>query len=80
MNYLKKPSEFNKAPVVEVKNEDYKVVNGWDEIVAELNAAVNSIKKTKKIVVIETYQGVIHEELISNLEHGLAHTCFIQAS
>ena len=26
--YLKKPSEFNKAPVVKVKDEAYKVING----------------------------------------------------
>lgn len=77
--YLEKPSKFNNTPYVEVKNPDYRVINGWGDIVAELNKAIDSIDKKKKLVVIETYQGVIHEELIDNLKSGLNHTWFIQA-
>ncbi|MDP2338524.1 MAG: class I mannose-6-phosphate isomerase [Bacteroidota bacterium] len=78
--YLNKPSKFNNLPVVEVNNSLYKVVNGWEAICARLNKEISAIGSKKKLVVIETYQGVIHEELISNLKKGLNHTRFIQAS
>lgn len=79
--YLNKPSKFNNLPVVEVKNESYKVVNGWEGICARLNNEISALDgRRSKLVVIETYQGVIHEELIANLQKGLDYTRFIQAS
>jgi mannose-6-phosphate isomerase class I len=77
--YLNKPSKFNNHPVVEVKNGAYKVENGWKAICKRLNKEIASIGGKKKIVVIETYQGVIHEELIQNLKNGLNFTRFILA-
>jgi len=79
-SYLKKPSKFNNLPVVEVKNEQYRVVNGWSDICARLSLAIDEIPKKKKFVVIEPYQGVIHEELIANLQAGLKPSVFINAS
>jgi len=78
--YLNKPSKFTNLPVVEVKNESYKVENGWEAICARLNKEISALGEKKKLVVIETYQGVIHEELISNLKAGLKCDRFIQAS
>jgi mannose-6-phosphate isomerase class I len=78
--YLNKPSKFTNLPVVEVKNETYKVENGWADICSRLNKEIAAIKSPKKLVVIETYQGVIHEELISNLKSGLKCDRFILAS
>ena len=77
--YLSKPSKFNRFPVVEVDNPKYKVVNGWDAICISLNDAISSIRGKKKVVVIETYQGVIHEEIISNLKTKLKFDYFILA-
>ena len=77
--YLKHPSKFNNLPVVEVKNSQYKVENGWTAICNRLNKEIAAIDGNKKLVVIETYQGVIHEELILNLKNGLKFTRFIQA-
>ena len=79
-SYLKKPSRFNNLPVVEVKNEQYRVENGWNDICARLTVAIHKIPKKKKLVVVETYQGVIHEELIAKLQNGLKPARFIQAS
>src|SRR5665648_97505 len=79
MKYLKKASKFNNLPVVEVKNDHYKVINGWEAICSRLNKEISALGGKKKIVVIETYQGVIHEELIINLKDGLNHTRFILA-
>ncbi|MDP3435074.1 MAG: hypothetical protein Q8T04_19210 [Bacteroidota bacterium] len=78
--YLNKPSKFTNLPVVEVKNESYKVENGWEAICARLNKEISVLGEKKKLVVIETYQGVIHEELISNLNACLKCDRFIQAS
>lgn len=78
--YLNKPSKFNNLPVVEVNNASYKVVNGWEAICDRLNKEISAIGSKKKLVVIETYQGVIHEELISNLENGLKPARFIPAA
>ncbi|HAQ17947.1 MAG TPA: mannose-6-phosphate isomerase [Prolixibacteraceae bacterium] len=78
--YLNKPSKFTNLPVVEVYNESYKVENGWADICTRLNKEISAIKNSKKIVVVETYQGVIHEEIISNLQAGLKCDCLIQAA
>ncbi len=77
--YLNKPSKFTNLPVVEVKNKSYKVDNGWEDICTRLNKEIAKISHSKKLVVIETYQGVIHEELILNLKSGLKCDRFILA-
>jgi mannose-6-phosphate isomerase class I len=77
--YLTHPSKFNNQPVVEVKNESYKVETGWEAICVKLNHEIGTLRGAKKIVVIETYQGVIHEELQNELTTGLHHTRFIRA-
>lgn len=77
--YLKNSSKFNNLPVVEVKNERYHVESGWETICFRLNKEISALRGEKKLVVIETYPGVIHEELINHLENGLNHTRFIQA-
>lgn len=78
--YLNKPSQYNSLPVVDVKNDQYRVDKGWDAICIRLNGKIQSIAGNKKLVVIETYQGVIHEELIASLKQGLNQSLFIQAS
>ena len=79
MNYLKKDSKFNNLPVVEVKNTEYKIETGWNAICKRLKKEIASLPGKKKIVVVETYQGVIHEELIANLQSGLNSTRFIKS-
>ncbi len=78
--YLNKPSKFNNLPVVEVKDTTYKVEKGWADICNRLSKEILNIKSPKKQVVVETYQGVIHEELVSNLKTGLKHDRFIHAA
>ena len=78
--YLNKSSKFNNLPVVEVKNSRYKVENGWEDICLRLNKEITALEGKKKLVVVETYQGVIHEELIANLKKGLKPARFIQAA
>jgi mannose-6-phosphate isomerase class I len=77
--YLNNPSKFSNQPFVEVKNENYRVETGWEAICAKLNHEIDTLQGSKKIVVVETYQGVIHEELLPELNNGLNHTGFIRA-
>jgi mannose-6-phosphate isomerase class I len=77
--YLNNPSKFSNQPFVEVKNENYRVETGWEAICAKLNHEIDTLQGSKKIVVVETYQGVIHEELLPELNNGLNHTRFIRA-
>jgi len=77
--YLKAPSKFNNLPFIEVKGNEYKVVNGWQTICKKLNEKISQIRKSNKIIVIETYQGVIHEEIIRGLKDNLVYDRFILA-
>ncbi|MBC7889672.1 MAG: class I mannose-6-phosphate isomerase [Ferruginibacter sp.] len=79
-SYLDKKSTFNNYPVVEVTNNEYKVETGWENICERLNKEIAVLTTAKKIVVIETYQGVIQEELVEHLKNGVNHTLFIHAA
>lgn len=76
---LEKRSKYNHTPYIEVKNKAYRVAGGWDNIVAELNKTIENLKGKKKLVVVETYQGVIHGEVMQQLETGLQCDRFVRA-
>lgn len=79
-HYLEKKSSYNKYPVVEVGNNAYKVETGWANICSKLNKEIGRLPSSKKMVVVETYQGVIHDELRTQLTNGLQYTRFIDAA
>ena len=72
-------SKYNNQPAVEFKHIPFCVESGWASICHRLNQEISSIQKSWKIVVIETYQGVIHEELMAELKRGLLFNSFIYA-
>ncbi len=79
MEDFRNNSKYNNQPTVEFKNIPFSVEKGWASIYHRLNREISSIPKSRKIVVIETYQGVIHEELMEELKEGLLHNGFIYA-
>ena len=79
-NYLDHPSKFNNQPFIEVNDPQFKVVKDWKPICDRLNFEIAALKQTKTIVVIETYQGVIHEEIIRELNNYLSFDRFIKTS
>ena len=79
MEYVKNMSKYSKQPAVGVKNVPFKVEKGWEAICHRLNREISSIPESRKILVIETYQGVIHEELVAALRRGLIHDKFVFA-
>ncbi len=76
---MNKPSKYNQTPYIEVKNKAYRVITGWDKVISELNRVISALDKKKKLVVVETYQGVIHEEVMYHLKSGLQCNHFIHA-
>jgi len=79
--YTEKPSKYNITPYVEIKNKNYQVTKGWMAIAAGLNKTIIDLHKNKKkiVVVVETYQGVIHEEVMTNLKENLHYDRFVHA-
>jgi len=75
-----KPSEYNLKPFTEVKNTNYKVTKGWKPVCEKLNREIDTLPGERKLILIETYQGVIHEELLFNLQTGISHDRFFQTS
>ena len=71
-------TNFNNKPFVEVK-QPFKVWKGWEAICAQINTSISKIEKAQKIIIIETYQGVIEEELILALKNGLGHSLWIDS-
>lgn len=77
--FLKRSSQFNNQPVVEVSGEKWSVENGWKAICDRLNKEAKALSGGRKVIIIETYQGVIYEELLENLKEGLTYTHFLEA-
>jgi len=78
--YLDKKSAFNLQPCVEVKSTAFNVTKGWDAICSKLNEVISTLTVSNKVVVIETYQGVLHEEVREQLKQHLQYNRFINAA
>ncbi len=78
--YLSHPSNFNNYPVVEINSCSCEVENGWEAVCKRLNREIGALAGKKKLIVIETYQGVIQEEIIANLKKQLDYTCFLNSN
>lgn len=59
----KMDSKFNQFPVIRVTGREKEGLEGWEQIAAELKAVLDRIPEGRRIVCIETYQGVYLEEL-----------------
>ena len=77
--YIKHKSQFNAQPTIKVHGENYNVVKGWSNICKQLNTAILELSPSRKVVVIETYQGIIYEELVEQLKNGVDHKLFIES-
>jgi mannose-6-phosphate isomerase class I len=62
--------DFNKVPVIHVRefNNDY--FKGWGNIFREINENLNK-NRNKKIIVVDCYQGVFFEELLKIFSENL---------
>ena len=60
-------SRFNKYPVIPVQGKENDCVSGWKQIGTMLMDALKAIPKGRRIVVVETYQGVFLEDIKSQM-------------
>ena len=65
-----KKTKYNNHPFITVKG-DFTTWLGWPEITRKLVDKINEIPAKARVIVIETYQGVIHEEVEPQLKKGL---------
>lgn len=73
-------SNFNKYPVIEVSNDSNSCFVGWSAIIDTLNTAIHTIEAANPKIVIDCYQGVDHEQVITALNNGLKHDQFINST
>lgn len=74
-----KKSNYDKFPFVQVEAENKSCYLGWGTIGHVLNKKVETVKKRKKILVVECYQGVDSNELVSNLKSTLNYQLWVDA-
>ncbi len=80
MKYLNKPSHFNLKPFIEVRNSTFRATKGWKPVCEKLKREIDFLPGDKKLIVIETYQGVIHEEVMENIRSGIKYDRFINTA
>jgi len=73
-------SEYNRFPFVEITDPECEISSGWSGICARLNCAIASVKGSKKIIVIETYHGVLDEELLGVFRKKMLYNMFYNVS
>ncbi|HMR85198.1 MAG TPA: hypothetical protein PKE30_18770, partial [Niabella sp.] len=59
--------KYDKFPAIPVPNAE--AWSGWEAIGVQLKQAAGSINSTKKIIVLECYQGVADEEMVPTLQN-----------
>lgn len=59
--------QYNKFPAIRVPNAE--AWSGWEAIGVQLKQAADGINSTKKIMVLECYQGVADEEIVPALQN-----------
>lgn len=69
-------ANYDKFPHVQVEAENGSCISGWQAIGKKLNDEISS---GKKIIVVECYQGVLENELVSNLKATVKHDVWIDA-
>ena len=73
-------SNFNKSPEIKVKGKDAGIFKGWDDIINQLQNGLFELQKSRKVIVVECYQGVNHDEIVSALVKGLNPVLTVNAS
>ena len=70
-------ANYDKSPFVQVEVENVSCVTGWQSIGEQLNQQISQLNK--RVVVIECYQGVYDDEIVSNLKSSLKHDVWLNA-
>ena len=74
--YLQDESNYDKWPVIKVKDTKHECLAGWAAISQHLLEQLNKIQKEQKIIVFECYQGVSDKEIVFELQKHVTGTWF----
>jgi mannose-6-phosphate isomerase class I len=72
-------SNFDKYPSIQVSKTNDDCTVGWHSIMAKISAIVTR-DKDRVVVVIDCYQGVLHQEVEAALRSGLRSDLFVKSS
>lgn len=75
--YLRGESNYDKWPLIKVKDPKHECLEGWSAISQHLFEQINKIRKKQKVIVFECYQGVIDKEIISALQEHVTGSWFL---
>ncbi len=73
--YLKEPSNYDKKPFVQL-SEDFECWAGWYKIMEVINAKINHQNKSRTVITVDCYQGVLKNDIISAFKKSLSSTIF----
>jgi mannose-6-phosphate isomerase class I len=77
---MNQESNFNKTPSIKISGWQQESWTGWERICNVLSGRIEKLNKSRKVVVIECYQGVYHDEILNNLKHFIKFEHFISTS
>jgi mannose-6-phosphate isomerase class I len=69
-------SNFDKYPSVKVSDHSNDCFVGWENICSELQLRISDIAHIRKVIAIDCYHGVLHEEVKDALRKGLLYEAF----
>lgn len=78
--YKKYPVQYHKQPTIDLRESHWRIDQGWEDIGQQINQAVHDLSGKRKVVVIETYQGVLHEEILPALRERLSANYYIHTA
>src|SRR5688500_6838435 len=74
--YLQGEPNYDKWPVIKVKNTQHECLAGCRAIGKHLHEQLHKIQTNKKVIVFECYQGVMDEVIIPALQSSLEGSYF----
>lgn len=73
-------SNFDKHPSIKVSESSEDCIVGWSSITKAINKAIAARSNDRVVVVVDCYQGVLHEEVETTLRENLQYDHFINSS
>ncbi len=78
--YIHHPSNYDKYPFVEVTDDDDDCLYGWESIGQKLREALLENQNPPLVLTVETYQGVLHEDVKQHLTNTINPDLVIDSS
>ncbi len=73
-------SNFDKHPSVQVSKNNEDCMMGWTSIATKINEVVAAQGNNRVVVVIDCYQGVLHDEVETALRRELRYNLFVKST